>query len=181
MDIKNLILKNKRIAICLVVSLGIGIASGSTNMTKADYNNLVVQNEQLENRIVELDKLLEVNKKEVSELQEKKEEADRIAKEEAERKAEAERLAKEEAERKAEEEAERLAQQQQSSSNYVSSVGSGGSTQQETPIGTTVWLSESGSKYHSINNCGKMNPSKARQVTLESALSQGYTACTKCN
>ncbi len=43
-----------------------------------------------------------------------------------------------------------------------------------------VWLSATGSKYHSINNCGKMNPAKARQVTKDYAVSRGYGPCTKC-
>jgi hypothetical protein len=43
-----------------------------------------------------------------------------------------------------------------------------------------VWLSATGSKYHSINNCGQMNPAKATQVTLEYAKSQGYEPCSKC-
>lgn len=43
-----------------------------------------------------------------------------------------------------------------------------------------VWLSATGSKYHSINNCGKMNPNKARQVSLEQAEKAGYAKCGKC-
>ena len=43
-----------------------------------------------------------------------------------------------------------------------------------------VWLSATGSKYHSIPNCGNMNPSRARQVTLSEALSLGRSACSKC-
>lgn len=43
-----------------------------------------------------------------------------------------------------------------------------------------VWLSATGSKYHSINNCGNMNPNKARQVTLEEAVRLGKSQCSKC-
>ena len=43
-----------------------------------------------------------------------------------------------------------------------------------------VWLSATGSKYHSRNDCGRMNPSKARQVTEDEAVAQGYEACRKC-
>lgn len=45
---------------------------------------------------------------------------------------------------------------------------------------TMVWISESGSRYHSINNCGRMNPDKARQMTEEEAVSKGYGKCSKC-
>lgn len=46
--------------------------------------------------------------------------------------------------------------------------------------GDKVWLSATGQKYHKINNCGKMNPNTARQVTLEEAKSLGMEACKKC-
>ncbi len=45
---------------------------------------------------------------------------------------------------------------------------------------TTVWLSATGEKYHRIPDCGRMNPDKARSVTLEYAVSAGYDACKKC-
>ena len=45
---------------------------------------------------------------------------------------------------------------------------------------TYVWISETGSKYHSINHCGRMNPNKAYQLALDVAISYGYTPCSKC-
>lgn len=59
-------------------------------------------------------------------------------------------------------------------------------TQSEAPQETyetsqqQVWLSATGSKYHSIPDCGNMDPSRARQVSLSDAQSQGYEACKKC-
>ena len=44
----------------------------------------------------------------------------------------------------------------------------------------TVWLSATGEKYHRINNCGRMNPNKARAVSLEEAKARGYEPCSKC-
>ncbi len=44
----------------------------------------------------------------------------------------------------------------------------------------TVYLPASGKCYHSKNNCGRMNPSKARTVTEQQAISQGYSRCSKC-
>ena len=43
-----------------------------------------------------------------------------------------------------------------------------------------VWISATGSKYHSKNDCGNMNPKKARQMTEEEAQEQGYEPCKKC-
>lgn len=44
----------------------------------------------------------------------------------------------------------------------------------------TAWLSATGSKYHSIPDCGRMNPNKARQTTVSAAQASGYDACSKC-
>lgn len=52
--------------------------------------------------------------------------------------------------------------------------------QSDTDSTSTVWLSATGSKYHRINNCGRMNPSKAREVSLSDARASGYEACSKC-
>ena len=43
-----------------------------------------------------------------------------------------------------------------------------------------VWLPATGEKYHSKNNCGRMNPDKARQVTKSEAERRGYEPCSKC-
>ena len=45
---------------------------------------------------------------------------------------------------------------------------------------TYVWLSATGSKYHRVNDCGNMNPDKARKVTLEQAQKLGNGKCSKC-
>lgn len=58
-------------------------------------------------------------------------------------------------------------------SPVVSSSGDNGG-------GSMVWLSETGSKYHSIPDCGNMNPDKARQISQSEAEAQGYSACSKC-
>ena len=200
MDIKKFILKNKSIVICLIVSLGLGFIGGRGEMPQAEYNSLLSQKDQLDSEILKLDNQLEEVNDEVVLLQEKKAELDRLAKEEAERiaKEEAERAAREEAERIAKEEAERIAREeaekeaarlaqeevdriaQQQQNNNVSNSGSSQSgTVAETPVGQMVWLSATGEKYHSINNCGRMNPNNARQVSLESIKGQ-YQPCSKC-
>lgn len=44
-----------------------------------------------------------------------------------------------------------------------------------------VWLSATGSKYHSKPNCGRMDPNRATKVSIEKAKSAGYAPCSKCN
>ena len=55
-------------------------------------------------------------------------------------------------------------------------------TTQNTEDTTTdmVWIAATGSKYHRINNCGRMNPDNAKQVTREEAVSMGMEPCKKC-
>ena len=51
----------------------------------------------------------------------------------------------------------------------------------EAPVQSeSVWLSATGSKYHSIPDCGNMNPNTARQISRADAEAQGYEACKKC-
>ena len=66
-----------------------------------------------------------------------------------------------------------------SRSSYSGS-GSGGSSGSSSGGGGTVWVSATGTKYHNKNNCGTMNPSKARQMSLSEAKSKGYQACKNC-
>lgn len=51
---------------------------------------------------------------------------------------------------------------------------------QQPETAVTVWIPATGKKYHSINNCGRMNPAKAKQLSLEDALAKGYEKCSKC-
>ncbi len=48
------------------------------------------------------------------------------------------------------------------------------------PSSGNVWISATGEKYHSIPNCGRMNPAKAYQMSQADAEASGYTACSKC-
>ena len=47
-------------------------------------------------------------------------------------------------------------------------------------VDVMVWLPATGEKYHNKNNCGRMNPDKARQVTKNEAERMGYEPCGKC-
>lgn len=124
-------------------------------------------------------------------------------KEEALAKAEEEKKAQEAEEKRKQEEAQKLqASQNKTPTNVTTNSGgssnagtsnkkpaapskpqdttqSGGNTAVE-PIGKMVWKTATGKKYHSINNCGKTNPAKATQVTLDAAKSAGLTPCSKC-
>ena len=51
---------------------------------------------------------------------------------------------------------------------------------QDTKAEQQVWISATGSKYHSRPDCGNMNPSKAVEMPVDQAVAQGYEACKKC-
>ena len=52
---------------------------------------------------------------------------------------------------------------------------------QEIPGATEqVWVSATGEKYHNKNNCGRMNPSKSRQMSRSEAEALGLEPCSKC-
>lgn len=52
----------------------------------------------------------------------------------------------------------------------------------DTTVETTsnVWIPATGTKYHSIPNCGRMNPDKAQEIPLSEAIANGYSQCSKC-
>jgi len=116
--------------------------------------------------------------------------ADQEAKLKAQQEADA--MAAQEAKQKAEQEAAAKAAQEQAakdaaaaaavaSTQTSSSSSASTSAQQTSPTaGVKVWLSATGTKYHRINNCGKMDPSKARLVNLDDIRGQ-YEPCSKCN
>lgn len=105
-------------------------------------------------RIAQEEAAREAERAKAKRAAEEKAEAERIAAE----KAEAERIAQEqaEAERVAAEKAEakRVAQEQ--------------ATQQQNTE-QMVWISATGSKYHSVPDCGRMNPANAYQMSLSDA------------
>lgn len=125
-------------------------------------------------------------KAEAERIAAEKAEAERIAAEKAEaeriaaEKAEAERIAAEkaEAERVAAEkaEAERIAAEQAEAARIAQEQAA---QQQNTE--QMVWISATGSKYHSVPNCGRMNPANAYQMSLSNAQASGYGACSKCH
>lgn len=60
--------------------------------------------------------------------------------------------------------------------NSVEIIESGDDGESE----TWVWLSATGSKYHSRPDCGNMDPDRARKVSRSEAINEGYSACSNC-
>lgn len=147
------------------------------NIASAEAEQEKLNKEKLEQEKLEAEKA-EQERLEQERLEAEKAEQERLAAE----KAEQERLEKErlEQERIAAEQAEQAriaeeARQQQAAEEARRQQESA----QQNNVSEMVWLSATGDKYHRINNCGRMNPNNARQVTLQQA--QGsYQRCSKC-
>ena len=168
MNIKNLILKNKKAVTLLIVSMVFGFIGGREEMPKEEYQQLIVQKDEINKESISLDEEIKQINFEIEQL-EQKIEAERLAKEEAER------LAKEEAERLAKEEAERLAKEQASKEQDKRNQ----EVNQETKNEMMVWVANSTKEvYHSRSSCSNMkSPTK---MSLENAKSRGLRKCKKC-
>ena len=134
--------------------------------------------------------------KQIDELKQKEKDELEAAKKAEEEKKKQEEIAKKEAEeqtKREQEEAERIAQEQANSSVYSTSASVNETVQsedpgtqetytvQETPTTRMVWISATGSKYHSKNDCGSMNPSNATQISLDDANARGMSPCSRCH
>ena len=53
--------------------------------------------------------------------------------------------------------------------------------QTQEPQEEMVWISATGSKYHSRSNCGQMDPNTSWQLPISEATAQGYEPCKKCH
>lgn len=120
------------------------------------------------------------------EAQAKAEEEARIkAEQEAQAKAEEEARikAEQEAQAKAEEEARIKAEQEAQAAEQarIAQEQAAAQAAAQQPQEASVWLSATGSKYHSVPDCGNMNPNTARQVSLSEAQSLGYEPCKNCH
>ena len=71
-------------------------------------------------------------------------------------------------------------QENSGESNSGSNSNGDSSSENSNQNGTTVYLPATGSKYHSINNCGNMNPAKATAVTESEAIQRGDSKCSNC-
>lgn len=64
--------------------------------------------------------------------------------------------------------------------NLKDTVNNKSVPQQQQNVETMVWITATGDGYHSNNNCGNTDTSKATQISLEKA-KRSYKACSKCH
>ena len=103
-----------------------------------------------------------------------------IAEQQAQEAAElAEQQAQEEAARQAELQAQQEAQAAEEA--RIAAEQEAAAQAQQQVQEEMVWISATGSKYHSSNSCGQMNPETSSQIPLTDAQAQGLEPCKRCH
>ena len=137
-----------------------------TQCVKKVYQDADAINDYTETNFLQIDESLQKLDQEQAQLEAQKQaelQAQQEAQKQAELQAQQEAQAAEAARIAAEQEAALQAQQQQQSQAGM------------------VWISATGSKYHSTNSCGQMNPATSYQMSLSDAQAQGYEPCKRCH
>ena len=93
---------------------------------------------------------------------------------------EAQRQAEQQAQLEAQRQAELQAQQEAEAARIAAEQEAALQAQQQAQA-QMVWISATGSKYHSYNSCGQMNPATSYQMSLSDAQAQGYEPCKRCH
>lgn len=141
----------------------------------------------------------EAEEKTAAEQAAREAEEKRAAEELAAKEAEEKKAVEEQAAKEAEEKAAREAEEQKAAEELAAKESTEKTTDpapapqpaaepvpvaeaqvQAVPGTATAYLSATGSKYHRIDDCGKMNPNNARETTVSEAEADGYGRCSKC-
>ena len=179
MKLKSFFSNHKKAIIACVIVLFIGIFIGKVSSpSDKDISAIKSRNIALASEISQKDSLLTTKKAEVSSLQEKSKNLESKKEDiEKEIKDNEEATAKKEAELKAKEEANATSKKSTSSKPKKASSEN---KQNNHEVGTMVWITRTGHKYHRTNHCGNTNPNTATEVTLKEAESMGLSPCSKC-
>lgn len=161
---------NKVLCAVFILSL---ITSGIVTTNKVQIHNENVATETISNE----DKTKEEERAKLE--QEEKAKQEKILAEEAKKKQDDETLKQKQIEEQKIKEAE-AAKKAAEVQVAVSQSSTQSNVQASNNQGVMVWLSETGDKYHSKPNCGRMNPNNASKVDLSSA-KKSYAPCKKCH
>ena len=173
MNFKNKILAHKKMIVGSIIAMLLGIGmSYSTIIPVETYNKLISENSKVIEQIDITEKSITSAKEELLNINNEKNklvnELENIQKE----KEIAKRI-EEENQKKSE------INSNSTSSNHLNKIPESQTTINiEKPIGNMVWITATGSKYHSHGNCGKSR--YVSQVSLADAENRGLTPCKKC-
>ena len=179
MKLKSFFSNHKKAIIACIIVLFLGIFIGKVGSpSDEDINTIKSKNVALASEISQKDSLLVTKKTEVSSLQEKSKDLESKKEDiKKEIKAKKEANAKKEEELKAKEEAKVNSKKTASSKPKKASSQN---KQNKHEVGTMVWRTRTGHKYHRTNHCGNTNPNTATEIPLKEAESMGLSPCSKC-
>ncbi len=194
MNIKSFISNKKKVIIscvlCFLIGGGIAFAG---NVSDQEIKDMQAKNTEIAYQISQKNTLLESDKKDLEKLhstlsdyQTKKSDIEKAKEEKlAKEQEEKEKKEQEEATRKKEiAEAARKKKAAETNKNITTSSNSNnaGNTKSSDnkPIGTMVWRTKTGKKYHSTSHCGNTHSAQATEITLSEAQAEGLTPCSKC-
>lgn len=146
-------------------------ANSNYTELKTDYEKINKENEELQNKYNDNLRDLESVKSELTKYKDQKSQIVELTKQLADLQSQYDSV-------KAENDSLKIQLSSQQADTPSPTVES--SAVPESSSDETVWLSATGSKYHSIPDCGNMNPNKARQTTKSSAEASGYGRCSNC-
>ena len=165
MKLKSFFSNHKKAIIACVIVLFIGIFIGKVGSpSDKDISSIKSRNIALASEISQKDSLLTTKKAEVSSLQEKSKNLE---------------SKKEDIEKEIKDKEEANATSKKSTSSKPKKASSE-NKQNNHEVGTMVWRTKTGHKYHRTNHCGNTNPNTATEITLKEAESMGLSPCSKC-
>ena len=153
-----------------VLFIGIFIGKVESPSDK-DINAIKSRNIALASEISQKDSLLTTKKAEVSSLQEKSKNLEN-------KKEDIENEIKDKKEANAKKDETNAGSKKLTSSKPKKA--SSENKQNNHEVGTMVWITKTGHKYHKTNHCGNTNPNTATEVTLKEAESMGLSPYSKC-
>ena len=172
MKLKSFFSNHKKAITACVIVLFIGIFIGKVSSpSDKDISAIKSRNIALASEISQKDSLLTTKKAEVSSLQEKSKNLES-------KKEDIENEIKDKKEANAKKDETNAGSKKSTSSKPKKT--SSENKQNNHEVGTMVWITKTGHKYHRTNHCGNTNPNTATEVTLKEAESMGLSPCSKC-
>lgn len=166
MKLKSFFSNHKKAIIACVIVLFIGIFIGKVSSpSDKDISAIKSRNIALASEISQKDSLLTTKKAEVSSLQEKSKNLE---------------SKKEDIENKIKDNKDATNAGSKKSTSSKPKKTSSENKQNNHEVGTMVWRTKTGHKYHRTNHCGNTNPNTATEITLKEAESMGLSPCSKC-
>ena len=168
----------KRKAFIIISLIGIILGAFMANITVSksptnfisEKENILAEINTSKEKTKNINEDIEVLKKKVSSLKEEQKKEELILKDKKE-KIEKAKIEKANSSNKSLESSRAISNSSSSTNSNVTP---------SKPIGSMVYITRTGKKYHRTNHCGRTNPENTSYIPLSEAESMGYGPCSKC-